>query len=167
MKDRKHLILLIIFLAFFAIMLPMVSIPVDIGEHTYTGGIYDPNTKEKVETVTVTMSGKHVYSLTRDQFDLNGHIVIEAETFQNESDLGMYIDESLDGWFYGWCSFGANNYNWNGYKNDGFAYRKNYSALVIDLQKDDCTLYLSAVEDPAEQMPHDALTDFLTAMGWQ
>ena len=83
------------------------------------------------------MSGKHVYSLTRDQFDLNGHIVIEAETFQNESDLGMYIDESLDGWFYGWCSFGANNYNWNGYKNAGFAYRKNYSALVIDLQKDD------------------------------
>ena len=46
-------------------------------------------------------------------------------------------------------------------------HRKNYSALVIDLQKDDCTLYLSAVEDPAEQMPHDALTDFLTAMGWQ
>lgn len=34
MKDRKNLILLIIFLAFFAIMLPMVSIPVDIGEHT-------------------------------------------------------------------------------------------------------------------------------------
>ena len=167
MKDRKNLILLIIFLAFFAIMLPMVSIPVDIGEHTYTGGIYDPNTKEKVEAVTVTMSGKRVYSLTRDQFDLDGHIVIEAETFQNESDLGMYIDESLDGWFYGWCSFGANNYNWNGYKNDGFAYRKNYSALVIDLQKDDCTLYLSAVEDPAEQMPQDALTDFLTAMGWQ
>ena len=124
MEDRKNLILLIIFLAFFAIMLPMVSIPVDIGEHTYTGGIYDPNTKEKVETVTVTMSGKHVYSLTRDQFDLDGHIVIEAETFQNESDLGMYIDESLDGWFYGWCSFGANNYNWNGYKNAGFAYRK-------------------------------------------
>ena len=76
MKDRKNLILLIIFLAFFAIMLPMVSIPVDIGEHTYTGGIYDPNTKEKVETVTVTMSGKHVYSLTRDQLDRNGYIVI-------------------------------------------------------------------------------------------
>ena len=73
----------------------------------------------------------------------------------------------MDGWFYGWCSFGANNYNWNGYKNAGFAYRKNYSALVIDLQKYDCTLYLSAVEDPAEQMPQDALTDFLTAMGWQ
>lgn len=167
MGKRKNVFLLVIFIAFFAIVLPMVSIPVDIGEHTYTGGIYDPNTKEKVETVTVTMSGKHVYSLTRDQFDLNGHIVIEAETFQNESDLGMYIDESLDGWFYGWCSFGANNYNWNGYENAGFAYRKNYSALVIDLQKDDCTLYLSAVEDPAEQMPQDALTDFLTAMGWQ
>ena len=167
MKDRKNLILIVIFLAFLAVVLPMLSIPMAIGEHTYTGGIYDWETHEKVESVTVTLSGKRVYSLTRDQFDLDGHIVIEAETFQNDSDLGMYIDESLGGWFYGWCSFGANNYNWNGYKNAGFAYRKNYSALVIDLQKDDCTLYLSAVEDPAEQMPQDALTDFLTAMGWQ
>ena len=68
MGKRKNVFLLVIFIAFFAIVLPMVSIPVDIGEHTYTGGIYDPNTKEKVEAVTVTMSGKRVYSLGNSRY---------------------------------------------------------------------------------------------------
>lgn len=166
MKDRKNLFLLVIFVAFLAVTLPMVSIPVDIGGHSYTGGIYDPDTGEQIEAVTVELSGKRIYALGRDRFDLDGRIVIEAETFQNDSDLGMHIDESLGGWTYGWCSFGAYNHSWNGYTNVDFAYRESYSALILSLHKDGRTLYLSAVEDDAKQTSQDALTDFLTAMGW-
>lgn len=78
----------------------------------------------------------------------------------------MYFNKSLGGWTYGWCSFGAFNDNWNGYANVDFAYRESYSALVLSLQKDDRTFYLSAMENEAVQTPQDALTDFLTAMGW-
>lgn len=166
MKDHKNLFLLVIFVAFLAVALPMVSIPVDIGAHSYTGGIYDPDTGEQIEAVTVELSGKRIYTLGRDRSDLDGRIVIEAETFQNDSELGMNIDESLGGWTYGWCSFGAFNSGWNGYTNVDLAYRESYSALVLSLQKDGRTLYLSAVEDDAKQTSRDALTDFLTAMGW-
>lgn len=166
MKDRQNLFLLVIFVAFLAVTLPMVSIPVDIGAHSYTGGIYDPVTGEQIEAVTVELSGKRVYTLGRAKFDLDGRIVIEAETFQNDSDLGMRISETLGGWTYGWCSFGAYNYSWNGYENVDFAYRDSYSALVISLGKDGRSLYLSAVEEDSAQTPQEALTDFLTAMGW-
>lgn len=166
MKDRNNRVLLVIFAAFLVVTLPMITIPVDIGQHSYTGGIYDANTGEQTEAVTVTLSGKRLYTLGRDQFDLDGRIVIEAETFQNDSDLGMCFNESLGGWTYGWCSFGPFNDNWNGYANVDFAYRESYSALVLSLQKNGRTFYLSAVEDKAVQTPQDALTDFLTAMGW-
>lgn len=166
MKDRKNVFLLILLIAFLTVTLPMAAIPVDIGAHSYTGGIYDPETGEQIEAVTVELSGKRVYTLGRDKFDLDGRIVIEAETFQNDSSLGMRISESLGGWSCGWCSFGAFNHSWNGYENVDFAYRDSYSALVISLLKDDRTLYLSAVEDAANQTPEEALTDFLTAMGW-
>lgn len=166
MKDRKNRVLLVIFVAFLAVMLPMITIPVGIGEHSYAGGIYDAETGEQIESVTVALSGKRLYTLGRNQFHLDGRIVIKAETFQNDSDLGMYSDESVGGWTYGLCSFGARNHQWNGYSNVDLAYRKSYSALVLSLQKDDRTFYLSAVEEGADQTPRDALTDFLTAMGW-
>lgn len=166
MKDRKNLLLLVIFAAFLAVVLPMVSIPVDVGGHSYTGGIYDPDTGEQIEAVTVELSGRRIYSLRRDQFDLDGCIVIEAETFQNDSDLGIHFDESLGGWTYGWCSFGAFNHSWNGYANADLAYREGYSALVLSLYRDGRTFYLSAVEEDSAQTPQDALKDFLTAMGW-
>ncbi|WP_298021792.1 hypothetical protein [uncultured Dysosmobacter sp.] len=63
MKDRKNLFLLVIFVAFLAVVLPMVSIPADIGGHSYTGGIYDPDTGEQIEAVTVELSGKRIYTL--------------------------------------------------------------------------------------------------------
>lgn len=166
MKDRRNLFLLVIFLAFLAVILPMASIPVGIGQHSYTGGIYDPDTGGQIEAVTVELSGRRVYSLGREQSDLDGRIVIGAESFQNDSDLTMNIDESLGGWTYGWCSFGAFNHSWNGYANVDLAYRDGYSALVLSLYRDGRTLYLSAVEDESVQTPQEALRDFLTAMGW-
>ena len=164
MKDRKDLFLLVVFVAFLAVVLPMVSIPADIGEHSYTGGIYNSDTGEQIAAVTVELSGKRIYALGRDQFDPDGRIVIEAETFQNDSDLDMCFDESLGVWTYGPCSFGAFNHSWNGYDNAVLAYRGSYFALVLPLQKDGRTLYLSAVENEAAQTPQNTLTDFLTAI---
>ena len=165
MKDRKNLFLLVIFIVFLAMVLPMVSIPVDIGQHSYTGGVYDPDTGEQLEAVTVELSGKRIYSLGRDHCDLEGDIAIESESAQNTTGLSMKISETLGGWTYG-RRYGAFDHGWNGYDNVALAYRDSYSALVLDLQKDGNTLYLSAVEEDSAQTPQEALTDFLTAMGW-
>ena len=165
MKDRKNLFLLVIFIAFLAMVLPMVSIPVDIGQHSYTGGVYDPDTGEQLEAVTVELSGKRVYSLGRDHIDLTGDIAIESGSAQNTIGLSMKISETLGGWTYG-RRYGAFDYGWNGYDIFDLAYRDKYSALVLPLQKDGSTLYLSAVEADSAQTPQEALTDFLTAMGW-
>ena len=169
MGKRKNVFLLVIFIAFFAIVLPMVSIPVDIGEHTYTGGIYDPNTKEKVEAVTVTMSGKRVYSLGNSRYyNCEFSILIQAESFEMDIPLNLRNSESLGGWTYCFYPAGSGTRQWGDYSpTPDFAFREKYTAIIKPLQADGKTLYLSAVEDPAEQMPQDALTDFLTAMGWQ
>ena len=169
MKDRKNLILLIIFLAFFAIMLPMVSIPVDIGEHTCTGAIYDWETWEKVEAVTVTLSGKRIYSLgnSRD-YNCEFSILIQAESFEMDIPLNLRNSESLGGLTYCFYPAGSGTRQWGNYSpTPDFAFREKYTAIIKPLQADGKTLYLSAVEDPAKQSSQDALTDFLTAMGWQ
>lgn len=62
MKDRNHRVLLVIFIAFLAVTLPTVTIPVDIGEHSYTGGIYDSDTGEQMEAVTVTLGAGSIRS---------------------------------------------------------------------------------------------------------
>lgn len=166
MKGRKNLFLLVIFIAFLAMVLPMVSIPVDIGRHSYTGGVYDPDTGEQLEAVTVELSGRRVYSLGRDHYDLEGDITIESESAQNTISLSMKISETLGGWTYG-RRYGAFDYGWNGYDIPSLAYRDKYSALVLSLlQKDGSVLRLSAVEADSAQTPQEALTDFLTAMGW-
>lgn len=165
MKVRKNLFLLVIFIAFLAMVLPMASIPVDIGQHSYTGGVYDPDTGEQLEAVTVELSGKRIYSLGRDHYDLEGDIAIESGSAQDTISLSMKISETLGGWTYG-HRYGAFDYGWNGYDSIDLAYRDSYSALVLPLQKDGSTLYLSAVEADSAQTPQEALTDFLTAMGW-
>lgn len=165
MKDRKNLFLLVIFIAFLAMVLPMVSIPVNIGQHSYTGGVYDPDTGEQLEAVTVELSGRRIYSLGRNHYDLEGDIAIESESAQNTISLSMKISETLGGWTYG-HRYGAFDYGWNGYDSFDLAYRDKYSALVLPLQKDGRVLYLSAVEADSAQTPQEALTDFLTAMGW-
>lgn len=167
MKNRTNLILLVILLAFLAVVLPMLSIPVNIGEHSYTGGIYDWETREEIEAVTVILSGKRVYSLGRDHNDLEGELHIQAESFEQAIPLNLRDSESLGGWTY--CFYGYTGaYQWGSYHpTPDFAFRKEYTAIVKHLQKDGRTLYLSAVEDAAKQTPQDALTDFLTAMGWQ
>ena len=169
MKDRKNLILLIIFLAFFAIMLPMVSIPVDIGEHTYTGIIYDWETREEVETVTVTLSGRRIYSLGNSRYyNCEFSILIQAESFEMDIPLTLRNSESLGGWTYCFYPASSGTRQWGDYSpTPDFAFREKYTAIIKPLQADGKTLYLSAVEDPENQTPQDALTDFLTAMGWQ
>ena len=169
MKNRANLILLVIFLAFLAVVLPMLSIPVDIGEHTYTGGIYDWETQEEAEAVTVTLSGKRIYSLGNSRYyNCEFSILIQAESFEMDIPLNLRNSESLGGWTYCFYPAGSGTRQWGDYSpTPDFAFREKYTAIIKPLQADGKTLYLSAVEDPAEQMPHDALTDFLTAMGWQ
>ena len=169
MKDRKNLILIVVFFAFLAVVLPMLSIPVDIGEHTYTGGIYDWETGEEVETVTVTLSGKRIYSLGQSRSDFEGNIRIQTDSFQTEEDvLTLRISESLGGWTYCFYPNAFSEDLWGSYVvSPDFAFREKYTAIVKPLEKNGKTLYLSAVEDAAKQTPQNALTDFLTAMGWQ
>ena len=169
MKNRTNVILLVIFIAFLAVVTPMLSIPMDIGEHTYTGGIYDWETHEKVESVTVTLSGKRVYSLGNSRYyNCEFSILIQAESFEMDIPLALRNSESLGGWTYCFYPAGSGTRQWGNYSpTPDFAFREKYTAIIKPLQADSKTLYLSAVEDPAEQPPHDALTDFLTAMGWQ
>ena len=169
MKNRTNVILLVIFIAFLAVVLPMLSIPVDIGEHTCTGGIYDGETHEKVESVTVTLSGKRIYSLGNSRYyNCEFSILIQAESFEMDIPLTLRNSESLGGWTYCFYPASSGTRQWGDYSpTPDFAFREKYTAIIKPLQADGKTLYLSAVEDPAEQPPHDALTDFLTAMGWQ
>ena len=169
MKNRTNVILLVIFIAFLAVVTPMLSIPMDIGEHTYTGGIYDWETHEKVESVTVTLSGKRVYSLGNSRYyNCEFSILIQAESFEMDIPLALRNSESLGGWTYCFYPAGSGTRQWGNYSpTPDFAFREKYTAIIKPLQADGKTLYLSAVEDPENQTSQDALTDFLTAMGWQ
>ena len=169
MKDRKNLILIVIFLAFLAVVLPMLSIPVDIGEHTYTGAIYDREAREEVEAVTVTLSGRRIYSLGNSRYyNCEFSILIQAESFEMDIPLNLRNSESLGGWTYCFYPAGSGTRQWGDYSpTPDFAFREKYTAIVKPLEKNGKTLYLSTVEDAAKQTPQNALTDFLTAMGWQ
>ena len=169
MKNRTNVILLVIFIAFLAVVLPMLSIPVDIGEHTYTGIIYDWETREEVETVTVTLSGRRIYSLSNSRYyNCEFSILIQAESFEMDIPLTLRNSESLGGWTYCFYPAGSGTRQWgDDSPAPDVAFREKYTAIIKPLQADGKTLYLSAVEDPENQTPQDALTDFLTAMGWQ
>ena len=169
MKDRKNLILIVIFLAFLAVVTPMLSIPMDIGEHIYTGAIYDWEAREEVEAVTVTLSGKRIYSLGNSRYyNCEFSILIQAESFEMDIPLTLRNSESLGGWTYCFYPAGSGTRQWGNYSpTPDFAFREKYTAIIKPLQADGKTLYLSAVEAPENQTSQDALTDFLTAMGWQ
>lgn len=169
MKNRQNVVLLVIFIAFLAVVTPMLSIPMDIGEHTYTGAIYDWEAREEVEAVTVTLSGKRIYSLGNSRYyNCEFSILIQAESFEMDIPLTLRNSESLGGWTYCFYPAGSGTRQWGNYSpTPDFAFREKYTAIIKPLQADSKTLYLSAVEDPETQTSQDALTDFLTAMGWQ
>ena len=169
MKHRTEVRLLFIFIAVLAVVPPMLSIPMDMGEPPSTGAIYDWEAREEVEAVTVTLSGKRIYSLGNSRYyNCEFSILIQAESFEMDIPLTLRNSESLGGWTYCFYPAGSGTRQWGDYSpTPDFAFREKYTAIIKPLQADSKTLYLSAVEDPAEQPPHDALTDFLTAMGWQ
>ena len=83
-EKGKNLFLLVILAAFLLLTVPYLRIPLSIGEHTYTGGLYRQDTGELVETVSLTLSGTRTYCLRRSGRSVEGEASVTIGSFSKD-----------------------------------------------------------------------------------
>ena len=171
-EKRKNLFLLVILAAFLLLTVPDLRIPLSIGEHTYTGGLYRQDTGELVETASLTLSGTRTYCLRRSGRSVEGEVSVTIGSFSK--DCRFISRATAYGCFGGWYdgpsySLGSSALSTEllgDFQQGSFSYRRDFSAVVIELYQDNTLYYLSVTEDGSSLTPETALESFLLSREW-
>ena len=170
-EKRKNLFLLVILAAFLLLTVPDLRIPLPIGEHTYTGGLYRQDTGELVETASLTLSGTRTYCLRRSGRSVEGEVSVTIGSFSKDC---RFISRAtaygcFGGWYDGPYSLDSGAFSTRllgDFQQGSFSYRRDFSAVVIELYQDNTLYYLSVTEDGLSLTPETALESFLLSREW-
>ena len=170
-EKRKNLFLLVILAAFLLLTVPDLRIPLPIGEHTYTGGLYRQDTGELVETASLTLSGTRTYCLRRSGRSVEGEVSVTIGSFSKDWRLISRATAygCFGGWYDGPYSLDSGAFSTGllgDFKQGSFSYRRDFSAVVIELYQDNTLYYLSVTEDGLSLTPETALESFLLSREW-
>lgn len=170
-EKRKNLFLLVILAAFLLLTVPYLRIPLSIGEHTYAGGLYRQDTGELVETASLTLSGTRTYCLRRSGRSVEGEVSVTIGSFSKDC---RFISRAtaygcFGGWYDGPYSLDSGAFSTGllgDFQQGSFSYRRDLSAVVIELYQDNTLYYLSVTEDGSSLTPETALESFLLSREW-
>ena len=170
-EKRKNLFLLVILAAFLLLTVPYLRIPLSIGEHTYAGGLYRQDTGELVETASLTLSGTRTYCLRRSGRSVEGEVSVTIGSFSKDC---RFISRAtaygcFGGWYDGPYSLDSGAFSTGllgDFQQGSFSYRRDFSAVVIELYQDNTLYYLSVTEDGSSLTPETALESFLLSREW-
>ena len=171
-EKRKNLFLLVILAAFLLFTIPYICIPFSIGTHTYTGGLYRQGTSEAVEPASLTLSGTRTHALQRRNRIVEGDAHVTIGSFSK--DCRFISRATAYGCFGGWYdgpsySLGSSALSTEllgDFQQGSFSYRRDFSAVVIELYQDNTLYYLSVTEDGSSLTPETALESFLLSREW-
>ena len=170
-EKRKNLFLLVILAAFLLLTVPYLRIPLSIGEHTYAGGLYRQDTGELVETASLTLSGTRTYCLRRSGRSVEGEASVSIGSFSKDCQLNSRATAygCFGGWYDGPYSLDSGAFSTGllgDFQQGSFSYRRDFSAVVIELYQDNTLYYLSVTEDGSSLTPETALESFLLSREW-
>lgn len=170
-EKGKNLFLLVILAAFLLLTVPYLRIPLSIGEHTYAGGLYRQDTGELVETASLTLSGTRTYCLRRSGRSVEGEASVSIGSFSKDCRLNSRATAygCSGGWYDGPYSLDSGAFSTGllgDFQQGSFSYRRDFSAVVIELYQDNTLYYLSVTEEGSSLTPEDALESFLLSREW-